>query len=100
MLRNNAPASRSAAAKPSIRPIVIGKNVARAITRIFGSRPNPNQMIISGAIAMIGSVCDTTNSGTNARRSHGEKSTSTASAHAKSRETANPISVTWSVAEA
>jgi hypothetical protein len=94
MLSSNDRASRSAAAKPSMRPIAIGKNVASAMTRIFGISPKPNQMMSSGAIAMMGSVWDTTNNGTSARLSHGEKSTATARIHATANETANPMIVT------
>ena len=100
MLRISAPASRSVAANPSIRPIATGKNVTRAMTSTFGSRPKPNQMIISGAIAMIGRVWEATNNGTNARRSAGEKSTTMASSQARTNETVNPIRVTCSVAAA
>ena len=51
-------------------------------------------MMSSGAIAMMGSVWDTTNNGTSARLSHGEKSTATARIHATANETANPMIVT------
>ena len=54
-------------------------------------------MISSGAIAMIGSVWDATSSGVSARRSHGEKSTATASAQASASDTVNPTAVTCSV---
>ena len=80
MLRSRLVACRSVAANPSIRPMAIGKNVTSAITTTFGNSPNPNQMISSGAIAMIGSVWDATSNGVSARRSQGEKSTATASA--------------------
>src|ERR671917_33516 len=72
MLRSRLVAWRSVAANPSMSPTVIGKNVTRAITTTFGNRPNPNQMISSGAIAMIGSVWEATRSGVSARRSHGD----------------------------
>ena len=78
MLRSRLVAWRSVAANPSISPMAIGKNVTSAITTTFGSSPNPNQMISSGAIATIGSVWDATSSGVSARRSHGTKSTATA----------------------
>jgi hypothetical protein len=97
MLRSRLVACRSVAAKPSIRPTAIGKNVTSAITTTFGSSPNPNQMISSGAIAMIGSVCEATSSGVSARRSHGEKSTATASAHPSASDTVNPTAVTCTV---
>jgi hypothetical protein len=38
----------------------------------LGSSPKPNQMISSGAIAMIGRVCEATSSGVRARRSQGD----------------------------
>ena len=60
------------------------------ITRTLGSSPKPNQMIISGAIAMIGRVCEATSSGTSARRSHGKKSTVIATAQPMASDTANP----------
>ena len=80
MLRSRFVAARGVEAKPSIRPTAIGKKVTRAITTTLGSSPKPNQMISSGAIAMIGSVCEATSSGVSARRNHGEKSTAIASA--------------------
>ena len=76
--------------------MAIGKNVTNAITTTFGSSPNPNQMISSGAIATIGSVWDATSSGVSARRSHGTKSTATAIAHPRASDTANPTAVTSS----
>src|SRR5690606_21265566 len=54
-------------------------------------------MIISGAIAMIGSVWDATSSGVRARRSHGEKSTAIAIAQPTASDTANPTAVTCRV---
>ena len=54
-------------------------------------------MISSGAIAMIGRVCEATSSGVSARRSHGEKSTAIASAQPSASDTANPTAVTCSV---
>ena len=54
MLRSRLVAWRSVAANPSMSPMAIGKNVTSAITTTFGSSPNPNQMINSGAIATIG----------------------------------------------
>ena len=68
-----------------------------AITSTLGSSPNPNQMIISGAMAMIGRVCEATSSGVSARRSHGEKSTAMASTQPSASDTANPTAVTCSV---
>ena len=97
MLRSRLVACRSVAANPSISPTAIGKNVTSAITTTFGSSPNPNQMISSGAMAMIGSVWDATSSGVSARRSHGEKSTATASAQPSASDTVNPTAVTCSV---
>ena len=81
-------------------PMVMGKNVARAITNTFGNNPKPNQMIISGAMAMIGSVCETTKSGTSARDNHGEKSTTTARIQANTNETVKPTNVTCNVDQA
>ena len=97
MLRSRLVAWRSVAANPSMSPMAIGKNVTSAITTTLGSSPNPNQMISSGAIAMIGSVCDATSSGVSARRSHGTKSTAIAIAQPTASDTANPTAVTCSV---
>src|SRR5439155_23533733 len=63
----------------------------------FGNSPNPNQVMSSGAIAMLGSVCEATSSGVSARRSHGEKSTATAIAQPSASDTANPTAVTCTV---
>ena len=97
MLRSRFVAARGVEANPSMSPTAIGKNVTRAITTTLGSSPKPNQMISSGAIAMIGSVCEATSSGVSARRSHGEKSTAIAMAQPISSETPNPTAVTCSV---
>ena len=97
MLRSRLVAWRSVAANPSISPMAMGKNVTSAITTTFGSSPNPNQMINSGAMATIGTVWDATSSGVNARRSHGTKSTVTAIAQPTASDTANPTAVTCSV---
>ena len=97
MLRSRLVAAGGVEAKPSISPTATGKNVTSAITTTLGSSPKPNQMISSGAIAMIGSVCDATSSGVSARRSHGEKSTAIAIAQPIASDTANPTAVTCSV---
>ena len=97
MLRSRFVAARGVEAKPSISPMATGKKVTSAITTTLGSRPKPNQMISSGAIAMIGSVCETTSSGVSARRSHGEKSTAIAITQPSASDTANPTAVTCSV---
>ena len=67
--RSSASASGSLAAKPSAKAIVIGKNVTSATSSTLGVRPKPNQRIISGAMATIGSVCVVTSTGMSARRS-------------------------------
>ena len=97
MLRSRLVAACGVEAKPSISPTATGKNVTSAITTTLGSSPKPNQMISSGAIAMIGSVCEATSSGVSARRSHGEKSTAIAIAQPIASDTANPTAVTCSV---
>ena len=48
--RSSASAWGSLAAKPSANATVIGKNVTSATSRTLGVRPNPNQMIMSGAM--------------------------------------------------
>jgi len=45
----------------------IGKKLTSAITITFGRRSNPVQMTTSGAIATIGTICDTTSHGYTAR---------------------------------
>src|SRR5699024_4689622 len=97
MLRSNAEASLSARAKPSTSPMVTGKKVTKATTRILGSSPKPNQMIIKGAIATIGMVWEEISSGTRPRRISGEKSMTMAINHAHANDTAKPSSVTFNV---
>jgi hypothetical protein len=59
--------------------------------------PNPNQMMNTGAITMIGSVWDTISHGYTARRTGPEKSIAVASSHAIANDRANPPSVSRSV---
>ena len=61
-------ASGSTRPKPSSSATVTGKNVTSTTIRTFGSRPNPNQITNSGAIATIGMVWLVTRSGSTARR--------------------------------
>ena len=72
---------------------MIGKNVTRTTTRTFGSRPNPNQTTINGAIATIGTVCDPTRSGSTARRAHATRSSATATTVAHAIDRPNPTAV-------
>ncbi len=48
---------------PSARLTVIGKKHTRATTMSLGRMPRPNRITSSGAMAMVGTVCDTTSSG-------------------------------------
>src|SRR5438105_5712571 len=52
--------------------IATGKNVRYAEMTATASHPPRNQMTTTGAIAMIGTVCDATTYGTRARSSSGE----------------------------
>ena len=76
---------------------MIGKNVTSATSSTLGVRPNPNQMIISGAIATIGSVCVATSTGISARPTWAEVSMSTASTNPTASDSANPSRVARSV---
>ena len=78
----------------------MGKNVTSVMTSTLGSSPNPNHMIMSGAMAMMGSVWEATSRGMTARRSQGTKSTQIATSQPNARETPKPTSVTSSVARA
>lgn len=60
---SNRIASPSADANPSARFTASGRNVTSTTKMIFGSSPKPNQITNSGAIAMIGMVCEATISG-------------------------------------
>ena len=55
--------SGSAARRPSIVLTAIGKKLTSTITMTFGCMSKPNQMIRSGAIAGIGTICETTSHG-------------------------------------
>ena len=77
---------------------MIGKKVTSTITMTLGSSPNPNQITISGAIATIGIVCVPTSRGYTARRTAGTWSIATANAVAATTETANPMTVSVTVA--
>ena len=77
---------------------MIGKNVTRTTTRIFGRNPKPNQTTTSGAIATIGIVWDPTSSGAD------RPADDVAAVHRDRRadrrrtiETANPTSVSATV---
>ena len=74
-----------------------GKNVTRTTIDTLGSRPNPNQMTKSGAIATIGIVWLATNRGSTARRTGVQRSRATAATIASATETAIPASVSTSV---
>jgi hypothetical protein len=41
----------------------MGKKAVRATTMIFGVRPYPTQMSSSGAITMIGTICEAMTNG-------------------------------------
>ena len=97
IVRNRFIASCSVLAKPSSSATTIGKNVTRMTTSTFGSRPKPNQMIMSGAIAMIGIVCEPTSIGYSARRSHSSWSITTAKKTATAIEAPKPTAVSFSV---
>src|SRR5207253_1298293 len=70
------PRSSSARGSGERRPrrpaIVTGKNVRYAEIRATASHPPPSQITRTGAIAMIGTVCDATTYGTSARSSSDE----------------------------
>jgi len=58
--------------RPRRPAIVTGKNVRYAEIRATASHPPPSQITTTGAIAMIGTVCDATTYGTSARSSSDE----------------------------
>ena len=67
-----------------------GKNVTSTTMSTFGSRPNPNQMTNSGAIATIGIVWLVTSSGSTARRTGSQRSSAIAAPIANVTESAQP----------
>ena len=90
-------ASGSTRPNPSSRAIVTGKNVTRTTIRTLGSRPNPNQMTNSGAIATIGIVWLVTSSGSTARRTGSQRSSAMAAAIASTTDSAHPTIASTSV---
>ena len=69
-----------------------GKNVTRTTIRTLGSKPNPNQMTNSGAIATIGMVWLVTSSGSTARRTGVQRSRAIAAAVASTTDNPQPTS--------
>ena len=63
MERKRSISSGSVEVSPSLVLIAIGKKQNSVTTITFGAMPKPNQMISSGARAMIGTVCDMTSRG-------------------------------------
>ncbi len=90
-------AAGSTRPNPSSSTIVTGKNVTSTTMTTFGSRPNPNQITNSGAMATIGMVWLATSSGSTARRIGDQRSSAMAAAIARATETAMPTMVSTSV---
>ena len=74
-----------------------GKNVTSTTIRTLGSRPNPNQITNSGAIATTGIVWLVTSSGSTARRTGSQRSSAMAAAMASTTDSAQPTSASTSV---
>ena len=67
--------SRSSERNPAMESITIGKNDRRNVMNTFGNRPNPNQMMNSGASAIFGTSWVNTSTGITIRSTEREKAT-------------------------